>query len=195
MRQHHAVSRHQVDEVDPRAGARSGEKQVISRSSLRVAMCTMAAVAVLASAVSARQGKGTITLQSKGGAVIVTIRHAYLVKGPDPVTGKPIRRIVLSSADISGALKACTNMTCSDGGIGEGMTIDLDAGPRINYWAVGNDQRIQHSATAAPDSLKLTSDTPQRVAGQWNFDASAAGGPIVKVEFDAALVKELKTAR
>ena len=154
---------------------------------LVAAFCTMPA--------SARDGKGTLTFQSKSGPVVVAIAHAYLVKGPDLVTGKTIRRVVLSSADVAAALKSCATMMCSDGGIGEGMTIDLDAGPRINYWAVGNDQRVQHSGTAAPESLKLTTDTPQRVAGTWDLDARGSGGPLIKVEFDAALVKELKTAR
>ena len=148
-----------------------------------------------ATVASAGEGKGTITFQSKSGPVVVSIGHAYLVKGPDLVTGKTIRRIVLSSVDVTAALQACTNMTCSDGGIGEGMTIDLDAGERINYWAVGNDQRVQHSATAPLESLKLTTNAPNRVAGRWDFDARASGGPTIKVEFDAALIKELKTAR
>jgi hypothetical protein len=135
--------------------------------------------------------KGTITHQTKGGAVVVTIQHAYLVKGPDVVSGKTIRRIVLSVADVAAALKGCNTMMCSDGGIGEGMTIDLDAGPRVNYWFVANDQRVQYSGTADPASLKLSTDTPKRVAGTWNLDAKAAGGPVITVEFDASLVKEI----
>ena len=163
--------------------------------SIPLIIAVIAAVAASATTASAREGKGTITFQSKAGPVVVSIAHAYLVKGPDLVTGKTIRRIVLSSVDVAAALKACTNMTCSDGGIGDGMTIDLDAGERINYWAVGNKQRVQHSATAPLESLKLTTNAPNRVAGRWDFDARASGGPAIKVEFDAALVKELKTAR
>jgi hypothetical protein len=83
-------------------------------------------------------------------------------------------------------------MSCSDGGIGDGMTIDFDAGARLNYWAVGNDQLVQYSGTAAPDAVKLTTDTPQRLAGTVTIDARSAGGPVVKVQFDAALVKEVK---
>ena len=75
------------------------------------------------------------------------------------------------------------------GGIGEGMTVDLDAGPRLNYWFVANDQRVQYSGTADPASLKLTTDAPQRLAGKWDLDARAAGGPRVQLEFDAALLK------
>ena len=82
-------------------------------------------------------------------------------------------------------------MSCSDGGITEGMTIDFDAGPRLNYWFVGNNQMVQYSGTAEPASLKLTADTPQRLAGKWDHDDSAAGGPRVQIEFDASLVREI----
>jgi hypothetical protein len=147
---------------------------------------------ILLVAVVHADGKGTITLQSKKGPVNVEIRHAYLMKGPDPASGKPIRRVVLSAADVAAALKKCDNMSCSDGGIGDGMTLDFDAGSRLNYWAVGNDQLVQYSGTAAPDAAKLTTDTPQRIAGTVTIDARSSGGPVVKVQFDAALVKEIK---
>jgi hypothetical protein len=84
---------------------------------------------------------------------------------------------------------------CSDGDIGEGMTLDLDSGSRLNYWFVGNNQLVQYSGTADPATLKLTADTPQRVAGKWELDARAAGGPKVDVEFDATLIKELSKLR
>jgi carbonic anhydrase/acetyltransferase-like protein (isoleucine patch superfamily) len=62
-----------------------------------------------------------------------------------------------------------------DGDIGEGMTIDFDVGSRLNFWFVGNNQLVQYSGSADPASLKLTTDTPQRLAGKWDFDGSAAG--------------------
>jgi hypothetical protein len=57
---------------------------------------------------------------------------------------------------------------------------------------VANGQAIQYSGTADPASLKLTTDTPQRVAGKWDLDASGAGGPVIRVEFDATAIKEIK---
>jgi hypothetical protein len=153
---------------------------------------TAAGVCLLVAIAHADGAKGTITLQSKKGKVNVEVRHAYLMKGPDMVSGKPIRRLVLSAADVSAALKKCDNMSCADGGIGDGMTIDFDAGTRLNYWAVGNDQLVQYSGTVARAAVKLTADTPQRLAGTVTIDASGAGGPVVSVEFDAALVKEVK---
>jgi hypothetical protein len=149
-------------------------------------------VAAGAGAVEARDATGTISIKSKTKPVVVTVKNAYLVRGIDIVSGKPMRRIVISVADVAGALKACATMSCSDGGIGEGMTIDLDTGARVNYWVVGNDQLVQYSGTADPTSLKLTTDTPQRVAGSWDLDASGSGGPVIKIAFDAALVKEIK---
>ena len=137
------------------------------------------------------EAKGTITYKGKSGPIVVTIKHAYLVKGPDLVSGKTIRRVVLSVVDVGPKLTACTTMSCSDGGITEGMTIDFDAGPRLNYWFVGDNQLVQYSGTAEPASLKLTADTPQRLAGKWDYDDSAAGGPRVQIEFDAPLVKEI----
>jgi len=158
--------------------------------------CAVAAAMAFSSASAiAGEAKGTITYKSKAGAIVVTIKNAYLVKGPDVVSGKTIRRVVLSVADIGAKLGACGTMLCSDGDIGEGMTIDFDAGPRLNYWFVGNNQLVQYSGTADPASLKLTADTPQRLAGRWDIDESAAGGPRVQIEFDAPLVKEVTKLR
>jgi hypothetical protein len=138
------------------------------------------------------EAKGTISYAGKSGKTVVTVMHAYMVKGPDAVTGQPMRRVVLSTKDVSAALKACASMMCSDGGIEEGMTIDFDVPPRLNYWFVANGQRIQYSGTADPKSVKLATDTAQRLAGTWDLDASTAGGPVIKVEFDAALIREIK---
>ena len=143
----------------------------------------------------AGEAKGKITYKPKSGVIVVTIKHAYLVKGPDVVSGKTIRRVVLSVADVGSKLSACATMMCSDGDITEGMTIDFDAGPRLNYWFVGNNQLVQYSGTAEPASLKLTADTPKRLAGKWDYEGSAAGGPRIQIEFDAPLVKEVTKLR
>jgi len=153
------------------------------------------AIGLTSASASAGDAKGTITYQGKSGAIKVTVKHAYLVKGPDVVSGKTIRRVVLSVADVSAKLGACATMMCSDGDITEGMTIDFDAGPRLNYWFVGNGQLVQYSGTAEPASLQLTTNTPNRLAGKWDYDGSAAGGPRVQVEFDAPLVKEVSKLR
>lgn len=157
-------------------------------------LCALLAVALLTmtASVLADVAKGTATYKSKTGVVTVTFTHAYLMKGPDMMSGGIMRRLVLSTSDIGAKLKACQSMMCSDGGIGEGMTIDFDAGPRLNYWFVAKDQLIQYSGTAKPDAAALTTDSPTRIAGTISLDAQAAGGPKVDVQFDASLVKELK---
>jgi hypothetical protein len=145
----------------------------------------------LAPAAAAEPGAatGSISYQSKAGAVVVRPTYAYLVKGPDTVTGSMVRRIVLSAVDLAPKLRTCATMMCGDGDMSEGMTIDLDVGARINYWLVAKGQRIQYSGTAEPSSLRLSSDTGERVAGAWRLDARQAGGPEVDVEFNAPLLK------
>ncbi len=138
---------------------------------------------------------GTIAYQSKSGPLAVTVKNVYLVKGPDAVSGKTIRRLVFSSADIGSKIKSCAAMSCSDADLGEGMTVDLDAGPRLNYWFVANDQRVQYSGTARPETLKLATDSAQRIAGKLTIDDTAAGGAKANIDFDAGLFKEFAKAR
>jgi hypothetical protein len=145
----------------------------------------------LAPAVAAEPGiaTGSINYQSKGRLITVSPKYAYLVKGPDTVTGNTVRRVVLSVSDLAPRLRSCATMICGDGDMTEGLTIDLDAGARINYWFVAEGQRVQYSGTAEPSSLTLSSNSDQRVAGAWRLDARPAGGPQVQIEFDAALLK------
>jgi hypothetical protein len=83
-------------------------------------------------------------------------------------------------------------MRCSDGGIGEGMTVDFESGePRLGYWFVASAQLVQYSGTIKPESVSLTTDDARRVAGSVTFDQTASGGPSVQVTFDAPLVKTL----
>ena len=142
-----------------------------------------------AAAAGAGTAAGSITYQSKSRLITVRPKHAYLVKGPDTVTGNTVRRIVLSVSDLAPRLRGCATMICGDGDMSEGLTIDLDAGARINYWFVAEGQRVQYSGTAEPSSLTLSTDTDQRVAGAWRLDARPAGGPQVQIQFDAALLK------
>ena len=163
-----------------------------SALAVRIRLAVVLALAVsVAPATGAEPGvaAGSISYQSKVGLVTVWPKYAYLVKGPDTVTGNIVRRVVLSATALAPKLRTCATMMCGDGDMTEGLTIDLDAGARINYWFVANGQRVQYSGTAEPSSLKLTSDTDQRVAGAWRLDARPAGGPQVQIDFDAALLK------
>lgn len=148
----------------------------------------------LGSAASATAGtaKGTVSYKNDK----ATIQHVYLVKGPDAVDDKKIiRRLILAPKDLEATIKACKAMSCSDGELGEGMTIDLDGGPRINYWVVLKDQLVQFSGTADPATFKTKTDEPGHITGTFAVDGTASGGPKIDVEFDAALLKEFQTAR
>jgi hypothetical protein len=156
---------------------------------LAIVLALGAQLAPAAGAAEPGSASGSIVYRSNVGPIVVTPKYAYLVKGPDTVTGNVVRRIVLSATELASKLRTCGTMMCGDGDMTEGLTIDLDAGPRINYWFVANGQRVQYSGTAEPSSLKLTTDTAQRLAGAWHLDARPAGGPQVEVEFDAPLLK------
>lgn len=159
------------------------------------ALALSAAAALYPAAANADPASGTIDYRSKAGAVVVNVANAYLVTGPDAVSRKTIRELIFTSADVGAKLQAklqaCASMSCASGIVTEGMTVDFDAGPRLNYWVVGNGQKIQYSGTAKPETtVKLTADTAQRLAGTLTIDDSAAGGAKVNVKFDAAVFKQ-----
>ena len=156
---------------------------------------TLAAVALtIMLPAHAADGTASGTIVYKGKTA--TIKHVWLVKGPDTLDPKSmIRELVFSAADIGANVKACTKMSCLGAGLNDGMTIDLEAGPRLNYWVVLEGQRVQYSGTAKPETLKTTANTPERVAGKIAIDDSKAGGPKIDIDFDAPLLAELKAAR
>ena len=154
------------------------------------AIMLAAGATLLSSAASADSANGSASYQSKVGPVTVNVKNVYLVKGPDAMAGKSIRRLIFTSTDLGAKIKACATMSCSDNDLREGLEVNLDSGPRLTYWFVGNDQRVQYSGTAEPVTLKLTTDTPQRLAGKLTIDDSAAGGPKASIDFDATMLKE-----
>ncbi len=166
----------------------------------RIAECVAAGLLALATSAAlpsgshgaAGQAKGTLSHKGKS----VTFTHAYLVTGPDAMdTKKMIRRLILTTKDLGAKIRGCQAMSCSDGEVTEGLVVDIGSGPRLNYWMALNDQKVQHSGTQPPASLKATADAPKRLTGKLSFDDAASSGPKVDVEFDAALVKEFKAAR
>jgi len=156
-----------------------------------MARSVVAAVMFFPLAAHADPASGTINYQSKAGPLVVNVANVYLVQGPDAASGKTIRQLIFTSADIGAKLQACASMTCASGNVAEGMTVDFDAGPRLNYWVVGNGQKVQYSGSVRPDeSLKLTTDTAQRLAGTLTIDDGAMGGAKASVKFDATLTKQ-----
>jgi hypothetical protein len=133
------------------------------------------------------EAKGTFVYKGK----TVNLKHAYLIKGPDSITKQPMRRVILSTVDLSKDLAKCAKMMCTTGSLNEGLSFEFDTGPRIIVWMVMNDQRVQYSGSEPVKSFAASADDAKRMAGKLVFDKTAAGGPKVDVEFDAALVKEL----
>jgi hypothetical protein len=142
----------------------------------------------------ARAGEAKGTLSHARGTV--ELKHAYFVKGPDAVDpAVKIRRLILSATDLGAKLGACTTMSCTDGEVTEGMTVDLDAGPRLNFWMAIKGGMVQYSGTEKLEVLSLRSDDPGKLAGKLVLDETGSGGPKVDVEFEATLLKELDKAR
>jgi hypothetical protein len=141
---------------------------------------------------AAEEAKGSLSYGSR----TVELAYAYLVTGPDAVdTAKNIREIVFSSIDLKAKIEACKTMSCVSGEVTEGMTVDLDGGPRINYWVAINDQRVQYSGTTKVSTLETRTDEPAKLAGTLHIDDTSAGGPKVDVDFDVTVLKELSAAR
>jgi hypothetical protein len=136
------------------------------------------------------QAKGTLTYQTYS----VTLKYAWLVKGPyerDP--GKTIRRLILSANDIGAKLQACKTMSCASGQVTEGMTVDFDTPPRLDYWVAVNSQKVQYSYGAMPEAFVARANDAGHLAGQLIIDDVAAGGPKVDAEFDVTVFKEFKS--
>jgi hypothetical protein len=166
---------------------------VRARAAFRVA--TSALLLAASPALWADSAKGAATYAAKSGPVTVTVKHAYLIKGPDDMSGKMGRQLVFAASDMADAIKKCETMSCVSGKLESGLTADLDRMPRVAFWMVTNGQRIQVSGTADLESLTLTTDSPQKMAGKWNYDGSAAGMPKIDVDFDVTLLKEFAKAR
>ena len=162
------------------------------RRSVLAFICATALFAIKITPSVAGETKGTITA-AKG---TVTIKYAYLVKGPDSLDPKKIiRKIILTDQDLGAKIAACTTMSCADSDLTSGLTVDLDGGPRLNFWMVMNGGMVQHSGTEETTALKLTADEAKRLAGKLSFDKTSSGGPKVGADFDATLVKEFTKAR
>ena len=139
--------------------------------------------------VAATESTATGTLSYRDVAIV--LRHAYLIKGPDAVDPKLIiRRLILSRDDLAGAISGCKTMSCVDGVMSEGVQVDFDAGPRLNYWVTLKGGLVQYSGTAQPSAAKVAGGDPGRLGGTLSIDDTPAGGPKLEVEFAATLLKE-----
>ena len=151
---------------------------------------------LVAGPAAAGDASGTITYPKAGKAALTaTLRHAYLLKGPDVMDpARTARRLYLTSADIGPALEACSSFSCADGNVTEGMTLDLDSDRRMGYWVALKNGTVQYSGTAKKETLEAGANSPERVTGTFRVDDTAADGPKVDVKFDAVLLREVRTA-
>ncbi len=150
------------------------------------------ALGIAATDAAAEGATGTIAYKGKN----ATLKHAWLVFGPDDMApGKTTRKLILSANDISAKINACKTFACTDSDLMEGMTIEFGSGPRLNYWVVLNGQLIQYSGTAKPEVFTARANDAGRLAGKLAIDAVAAGGPKVDADFDVKVLKEFKVAR
>ena len=140
--------------------------------------------------------KGTLNYKGKAKDFAVPLKYAFYVKGPDNMDPKTtVKRLILTTADITDKIQACKTMMCAGDGLTEGIEIDITGGPRLLYWLVLNNGLVQYSGTQEPSALSTTADTPQRLAGKITFDDSSAGGAKLDATFDAALLKTFDKAR
>src|SRR5260221_12358335 len=105
---------------------------------------------------------GTVVYQGK----TVTIKHVWLVKGPDTFDPKAtIRELVFSATDIGEKVRACKKMSCLGGNLDEGLTGDFDVGPRLNSCLLLERKEGQYWGTATPQTLKAKGQQSARRAG------------------------------
>jgi hypothetical protein len=152
-----------------------------------VSIAVLLVAAAFASPAIAGDAKGTVVFKGR----TAEVKYAYLVKGPDAVSKATIRRLILSTKDLGAKIAACKTMSCTDSDLDDGLSINFDSGPRLNYWMVMNGQKIQYSGTLKPEVLKTSASDGKKMAGKLAFDDAGAGGPKADVEFDAPLVKEV----
>ena len=158
---------------------------VLMRAKTAAAVALMLAIAGPAVA-AGTDAKGTIVYKGK----TANVKYAYLVQGPDAISKKPIKRLILSTTDLGAKIAACKKMSCTDSDLGDGMSVNIEGGDRLNFWLVQNDQKVQYSGTEPAASLAAKVNDGKRMAGTLRFDKTASGGPKVDVEFDAAMAKE-----
>ena len=166
------------------------------RDALTCLFLTAALFVPLSFSSAAEKAKGTLTYKGPTKSFTVAFKHAYLVKGPDTFEeSKTVRRLVLTSADFSAAIKKTDALNGFDGSLMEGVIVELADAPRLNYWLVLNNQLVQYSGMADPAALHATADKPDHLAGKLTIDDTSAGGPKIDVDFDAPLLKAFTKAR
>ena len=124
-------------------------------------------LAAIASSASADEAKGTVSYKGTTEA----LKYVALVTGPDTFdAATTIRRLVFSTTDLAAKLTACDTLSCADSLLTNGMTVESNGGPRLNYWVVLKGGKVQYSGTVEPDALTATTDGPTELAGTLKLD-------------------------
>lgn len=166
---------------------------IFSALSCLALAAVLSAVPALPASADAAGGtaKGKIRYKDK----TVELKYAYIITGPDMFDPDQTETtIILSPTDLSDRIAKCESQSCA-GGLTEGMTLsteDFGGATRVVYWVVTNNGMTQYSGNTDASALTLTTDTPEKKAGNMSVDALAAEGPKIDVEFDAPLTKTFK---
>ncbi len=151
------------------------------------AAATPAAPATPLTPITSNEAKGTLVYKGR----TTPLKYVFLVKGPyirDPSV--TVRKLIFSAKNIGDELQACTNMRCTSFLVSEGMTVDFDVSPRLDYWLAVNNQRVQYSGAAMPEAFNARVNDSKHLGGKLVIDDVAADGPKVDVEFNASMFKE-----
>ncbi len=159
---------------------------LIFRGSVGASLLTAFLTGLLITPAQAGEASGTLVYQARSGPIEVKLKHAYLVAGPN-FEKKAVRVLVLSEADMTSDIQGCDRLGCVAGKLMAGTTVEFDADPRMGYWFVANGQRIQHSDTAKTETMNLSQNTSQQLAGQWTLTGGV--GPTGSVKCDATPLK------
>lgn len=130
--------------------------------------------------------RGNLSIEGPDDPLQVKITHAYYITGIDRFDEtRSVRSIVFTTDDRQAAMDACNDLGCAMLSSSDGIKIDLDDTGRVNWWA--HVYPIQYSGTAGADSLKLSTDTADRIAGSFKLEGS---GATAAIEFDTSLVRD-----
>lgn len=143
-------------------------------------------------ALAVDSASGTVAFKAASGA----IKYAWMVRGPDEMDdSKTTLRIYLSSADIGAKIKACKTLSCADMALEDGAMVDYSDARHLAYAVRLNGERVQYSGGTDGDAFKLSTNTPDHLAGKLHIDDAAVGGAKVDADFDLMLANTFKTVR
>lgn len=145
-----------------------------------------ALIAPGAIAAASTTATGSLSVEGPDAPLVISLKHAYYVSGPDRFDEtKSVRSIVFTADDQRAAIDACPDMRCAMLSSSDGLQIEIGDDGTVNWWA--HVAPVQYSSTTGGDALKLSVDSAGRVAGSFKLGGS---GATTAVEFDASLIRD-----